>query len=221
MVCENSKAGNGGSEGNVVTTAYRAFVGKREVSEMKLKNDIKTTHIVQPNWTFSKVTDWKSQGLFEGSNINSCWLGTHYYSGIRTYLAAERQRIMMKCLCISSDGLWTNSKQPQTHFLQRYSLTVHASAHLPFNFYLPVADIVSALHVSLWHWPFLGPSAWLPNAHAWVSLPVVFLGCKSSHFPYAQQARNSGNYTPQKQPLTDGFWELVDTYPNTVSHFIN
>ena len=78
------------------------------------------------------------------------------------------------------------------------------------------AVMVSALHISLWHL-----AVWVhqPNFQIPVlespcfSLPEVFLCHKSVHFAYAQQSRNAGNYTSQKQSLRDGFWELVDTYP--------
>lgn len=50
--------------------------------------------------------------------------------------------------------------------------TFYKGIHLPcmvlythhLNFYLPVADIVSALHTSLWRGPFPDQLAQLPNA---------------------------------------------------------
>lgn len=96
----------------------------------------------------------------------------------------------------------------------------YKAVHLPcmvlythqLNFYLPVTDIVSALHISLWQGPFPDQLSTLPNA-----IPESPCLCSSFatrvyilHFPC--RAQNARNYTPQKQHSTNGYWELLDTY---------
>lgn len=53
-----------GSEGNLVTMAYRTLVEYRELSEMRLKHDIKSTHIYQ-SYIFQGQSLETSRAIFQ------------------------------------------------------------------------------------------------------------------------------------------------------------